>query len=85
MHTPLAIVRSALKMLPRLTAEESIMASNRMLVGSGAASPEDARAMHRDWSRDATPPRQQSKAKATPKDLSAIGIDYQVVERPRGD
>lgn len=53
MTAPLALLRASMHMLPRLEAEESILAANRVAMGSGAMKPEDAQRVARGWERQA--------------------------------
>jgi hypothetical protein len=53
-RTPLAVVRACLDMLPRLEAEESILAVNRTAVGSGTARRDRAQQVTRSWERAAS-------------------------------
>jgi hypothetical protein len=79
-RVPLAVVRAYLPLLPRLQAEESLLASQRTAVGSGSLKREQARAVTGGWSRlvDAgvTPARPASR-----HELGGSGIGYREVPR----
>jgi hypothetical protein len=66
-------------MLPRLQAEESLLASTRASVGSGFMASDDARRIMSTWERTANPERPRAQ-KATPEDMARMGI--QVVHVP---
>lgn len=55
MCMPTCLVLTLLTMQPRLVAEESIRASNRIAKGTGSLSAQDAAAMTREWAEAARP------------------------------
>jgi hypothetical protein len=63
-------------MLPRLTAEESMLTRERLAVGTGALRKDDAQRIVKDWERQAHGGRRPKvkAAKANPEDLAAMGI-----------
>jgi hypothetical protein len=72
-------VDAHLVMLPRLEAEESILATHRTAVGSGTMDSGRAHAMSNGWARTAQGKGGagiQPKRKRSPSELSAIGIGY---------
>lgn len=64
-------MRAYAAMLPRLRAEESLIESQRMAVGTGTS--KDPRAIVTGWVEQAGVPRTKP-VKATTQDLRAIGI-----------
>lgn len=66
-------------MLPRLTAEDSLLAAQRVAVGSGSLKPHDARAIADSWARHLQ--KRMKAARPTREDLAAIGIGVRVKER----
>jgi hypothetical protein len=68
--------------IPRLQAQESLRLAAAVAVGSGVLKRDDARAMVREWERQADGGRKRQPAlKATPDDLQAMGVSYRVVPR----
>jgi hypothetical protein len=55
METPAAVLRACYQMIPRLQAEESLLAAQRVGLGSGSYKKEDARRIVREWQRSARP------------------------------
>lgn len=51
----MSLVRACLTELPRLMAQESILAALRVSVGSGTLTRDSAREIHRSWSEHASP------------------------------
>ena len=78
---PSGVVLALLTMLPRLDAEESITAANRVALGTGSMSDDDARSVSRLWSA-ATAPPEPLIVKPTPEALSALGIPVRRI--PKG-
>ena len=77
MTIPTAIVRSSIAMLPRLQAEESILAVNRTALGSGSLAKDDARALSRTWSKAANGGQEQPAIRIStddPAKLKDLGI-----------
>lgn len=81
MERPIAIVRACLAMLPRLEAEESLLASTRARVGSGMLAAEDAQKVTRAWARVASAgaPGNVRGARPSPDQLAAMGIDVTIL------
>ena len=80
---PMVIVRACGRALPRLHAEESLRAADRLSVGSGRNRIQSRMAMD-EWRRQAYPrtgPRPRA-VPATPEQLAMMGIGYSV-EPPR--
>lgn len=75
--TPIAVIRSSAAMMPRLEAEESLLAAQRASVGSGTLKADDAKAIVRRWTEAARPDRRPQAA--DPGALAAIGIGVQAV------
>lgn len=72
---PLGIVRACTRMMPRLRAEESVLATERIGVGTGsvgAIGTDLLKAWHRDMTIDE--PTAPTKKRATRADLEAMGI-----------
>jgi hypothetical protein len=67
-------------MLPRLRAEESMLAAERIAVGTGSLKSSVARSIRRGWERQRTGEGAEAAraARATPAALGAIGIGYRV-------
>jgi hypothetical protein len=70
-------------MMPRLMAEESLLASARVAIGSGTADKDDARRIRKAWDHAANGDRPTPAVKATPRDLMAMGIGVRTVKRAR--
>jgi hypothetical protein len=69
-------------MLPRLAAEEAMLAATEVGIGMGAIERDEARRIARTWERAANPTYERPKAqKLTPDQLQALGIGYVVVEK----
>jgi hypothetical protein len=85
MDTPLAIVRACLTMLPRLEAEESLLASTRTGVGSGALTSGDATAITARWLRTSHGGSSRAPVvrRPDPAALGEIGIGVRI-EATRG-
>jgi len=73
---PSALVRACLQMLPRLEAEESVLAANRYKVGSGTLPKEQHDAIAGAWEQQADRPR----PKADPSALVAHGFQVRKVK-----
>lgn len=71
---PMAFVRRGLKLLPKVTAEESFLASTRVALGSGSLSQSDARKVRERWSRQMTRGARRAALKPSTNDMAAIGI-----------
>jgi len=82
MRTPSAIVLALLAMQPRLEAEESILAANRIAVGGGKLKAEDARRIAQHWSAAAND-EQVAKAAPDANALRAAGIAVRTVKRKK--
>jgi hypothetical protein len=72
METPDAIFRSALQMMPRLEAEESILAVHRGAVASGTLESSARQALIGKWERRAAAPA--AAPVAGPRALPDIGL-----------
>lgn len=72
MRMPTCLVLALLTMQPRLQAEESIHAANRVAMGSGTLTKQDAEAMGRAWAQQANP--DAPKPATDPAQLAAIGF-----------
>lgn len=72
METPAAVLRACYQMIPRLTAEDSLRAYDRIAAGTGHLRPSDRQTMLRTWKRAATRP--QRAAPVTPEALVGLGI-----------
>jgi hypothetical protein len=75
-------------MLPRLTAETSLLERERIAVGTGALSPEAMQSIVKAWAHQADPDRSDVRRrpkKAPPADmagtLAGLGLGYEVVKR----
>jgi hypothetical protein len=79
-RVPVRMLKSYLRMLPRLAAEESQRMAERIMVGTGSCDKDGIRSVTRRWAKEATAHR--TKARALPPDkLTGFGIGYQVVTR----
>lgn len=81
MSMPIAIVHASAAVLPRLTAEESFLASGRIAVGTGSLPEEDAKSLTAEWTRLTERATQAVQRRPSVMDLAAIGVG--VVEVPR--
>jgi hypothetical protein len=81
METPLAIVRASSRMLPRLEAEESLLATQRTAVGTGSLSKDDRQAVVRRWARQVDIPATQAVRTKDPGALAAMGIGLRQARR----
>lgn len=61
MRTPTAIVLGLLTMQPRLEAEESLLESNRIAMGTGSLKAEDAAATAKRWDAAVNPDAESAK------------------------
>jgi hypothetical protein len=77
---PRRVLRIFAAMIPRLTAEESLLAAERIAVGVGRLPRHDARALVSRWQRAARAGRERAQP-ITPVLLAASGI--RVVREPR--
>lgn len=68
-------------MLPRLRAEESLTASQRIAVGTGSLKTGDARAVLDGWRAATTSGRRIRGAKPSREDLRAIGIGVRLAPK----
>lgn len=75
-------LRDYADMLPQLQAEESLLAADRIAVGTGSLKREVAREIASGWERAAraNAPAPREKRRASPETLQAMGIGYIVVE-----
>lgn len=81
MRMPTCLVLTLLTMQPRLQAEESIHAANRIAFGNGKLQKEAAQQLSRDWSTAARP--NAAPAKPTPAALAASGFAVRRVKKVR--
>jgi hypothetical protein len=81
---PLGLLRALHDAIPALTAEESLVASERVALGSGSLDKHDARQLRRAWRETAFGRVRVTPQKAAPADLAALGIGYHVVEPSSG-
>jgi hypothetical protein len=83
-ETPRAVVRAHLLMLPRLDAEESLSAAQRVAVGTGSLKGNAGPALIRDWLRVAHRDRPSTRG-MSPASLKArgkaVGIGFRKVPR----
>lgn len=79
-ETPRRIVRACLAMLPRLQAEESLLAVRRTGLGVGAFARHDARKLTEAWvaAAHATPSGRRPTQHASPDILATMGIGVRV-------
>lgn len=88
METPIVLVQAAVRNLPRLEAEESLLAATRASVGSGWMKRDDARAITTRWERVAHPVRHRGRR--SPTNLGALAqmgfgvARVPVTSRPEG-
>jgi hypothetical protein len=73
-QTPWPLVLAHLRMIPVLTAEESLLAAARMALGSGRLKRHDAQALHRQWVRQTGRERRARRPAGSLADLAALGI-----------
>jgi hypothetical protein len=59
--TPIAVFRACLAWLPRLEAEESLLACSRVALGSGTLAKDDRQTLHRAWMKQASPPPDRAR------------------------
>jgi hypothetical protein len=81
---PLGLLRALHDSIPALTAEESLVASERVALGSGSLDRHDAKQLRRDWRETAFGRVRVKAQKVAPADLAALGIGYHVVEPSGG-
>lgn len=68
-ETPVSVVQACISMLPRLEAEESVLAANRHKVGSGMLPAEQQQAIAGEWEQKAAPvsgPTQRKRVDPSP-------------------
>lgn len=63
---PWALVEAHLEAIPRLRAEESLIAATRVALGSGTLKRADASAVHRAWSQQAHEGRRRVAPRPVP-------------------
>ncbi|HMJ87979.1 MAG TPA: hypothetical protein VK504_32605 [Vicinamibacterales bacterium] len=79
----MVVLRACGRMLPRLEAEESILAADRLGVGTRTVSRQAVKEALDRWQRTAHPAHTRARARrprATPDSLAALGIGYHIVE-----
>lgn len=81
MRMPTCLVFALLTMLPRLQAEESIVAANRIAYGSGKLTADSARALSREWESAAH--AGAARSGPTPEALAAVGFMVRRVKKVR--
>lgn len=69
-------------MLPRLMAEESMLASTRVAIGSGTADKDESNKVRRIWAEVAQVAKPKA-LKASVEDVRAMGIAVRKVKGPR--
>jgi len=74
----MVLTKTCLANVPKLTAEESLVASLRVAYGSGMLKEKDSKQVHAGWRTEAglETPRPR---RATPEDLASIGIGVRTV------
>ena len=80
---PLAVLTASLAALPRLEAEESILAMTRVAMGTGSFKEETSRQIRKDWVRTAEGPQPIEKAVAAPRALPGMGFGSRRVKRAK--
>jgi hypothetical protein len=63
-----------LRMIPVLTAEESLLSASRIALGSGTMKRGDARALQRAWERQTGRAKRDRRRVADPSAMGALGI-----------
>ena len=81
MRMPTCLVLALLTMQPCLEAEESILNTNRIAMGTGSLKDEDAGRLARQWSRAAHP--HAAPTKADPGSLRALGFAVKKIPRQK--
>ena len=82
LRLPVGLFRRYVEMLPRLIAEESLTAMQRVAMGSGNMKEQDAKRIGQSWERMANPkPEAFQKTKADPAAMAAAGIKVKAVKR----
>ena len=76
----MSLVRACLTELPRLMAQESILAALRVSVGSGTLTRDSAREIHRSWSEHASP-RAIVATPSTPADVERSARAFEQMAR----
>lgn len=72
--TPIAYLRPACAMMPRLQAEESLRAVSQLAIGTGTAKKSDAKRTQRRWKRQAQGGRRKARKPASVGEIAAMGI-----------
>lgn len=82
---PQAVVNAHVAMLPRLDAEESLLAAMRVGVGSGSLKKDAAQSIQREWSRRAnrTPRLSPFSTLPPPHKVGAKGFGVRKVPKRR--
>lgn len=78
MDAPMWSVRSALRMIPRLEAEESLQAATRTAVGSGTLTKHDSSRIQRQWA-DISRTAAARVRRPSPGQLADMGIAVEEV------
>lgn len=81
MRMPTCLVLALLTMQPRLQAEESITAANRIAKGTGSLKDKDAAALAREWAEAAQPNAQKAKPDAGL--LMAAGFGFRRIKKTK--
>lgn len=82
---PMALVRAHAAMLPRLAAEESLLAVRRLSVGTGHLRADRVRSAIRGWETQARPHGRPARAqKASPHLMRGAGIGIRRVAAVKG-
>jgi hypothetical protein len=68
-------------MRPRLEAEESLLAHDRVAVGTGGLKAGQARKLMTQWRQTAQGGRKSARRPRSPQALGRIGIGYRVIEK----
>ncbi len=83
MRMPTCLVLALLTMQPRLEAEESILAVNRIAVASGSLKEADANALQKQWGAAANPAGIERPKPQPAAALSNLGIPVRRVKTQR--
>lgn len=86
MTTPGAIFETSLRMMPRLEAEESILAVNRAAVAAGTMDPSARARLTARWERQALPQPVEPQTANQARPLPHLGLGLELEEvPPRGE
>lgn len=79
----MGLVRACSAMLPRLQAEESMLAMTRVAMGTASVEKEARRSILHDWQEAATPGRTVTRVTPSPDQLRGIGIGVHAVKKTK--